>query len=353
MSQNLIETHNKLLLEAIYRKKSGPVPVWFMRQAGRYLPEYQEVRKSKTFEEMIQNPEIVSEVTLQPVKRFDLDAAIIFSDILVPFYYINRNLKILPEKGPVLENPLRNPKEINTLPIINPEEDYPYLKESIRKVKNDLPKNKSLIGFSGAPFTLASYLIEGKSTKDAFLTKIFALKYPNEYDALLTYISDIIISQLEAQVLAGVDIVQIFDSWALYLTPDQYHRFAFPYTKRIISSPRLSNIPKIHFAQGTAHLIDHFINTKPEVLSLDSNYLIKTAVKKIPSHIAVQGNLDPAYLLSNKNLVRKETNHLLNTVKTKNNYIFNLGKGIHKDTPVENVQEMVDTIKEYNTQFME
>ena len=338
----------KTILEALKGSKTDQVPIWFMRQAGRYLPEYREVRKGKTFEDMVQNPDVAKEVTLQPINRFNLDAAIIFSDILVPLYALNCGLVIKPAQGPVIENPIKKPSDIDKLPQISPKEDFPYLAESIMKVKAELPNTTTLFGFSGAPFTVASYLLEGKSTRDALITKAFAYSNPEAYDKLLSFISDILIQQLKVQVEAGADVLQIFDSWANYFSPEQYEQFALPYTKKIIDSEFFKDVPIIHFAQGSGHLLPKYFKTGATGLSIDMSLDIASAMQKLPVKYPIQGNLDPAILLTNEKTVTQHVTNLLEKTKHKAGYIFNLGRGIDKDTPVENVQVMVDIVKSFN-----
>ena len=348
MSNKGYKIGNKALLNAINGELTTKIPVWFMRQAGRYLPEYQEVRQNKTFEELVQNPDTAACLTLQPVERFNLDGAIIFSDILIPLYAMNRGFKIKMNEGPILEKPIRSPHDVESLEIINQGEAYPYLKESIRKVKKILPQNVALIGFSGAPFTLASYLIEGKSTRDGLLTKAFAYNYPKEYNQLLDKLTEIIILQLQSQADAGVDVVQIFDSWAGHLSLEQYRCFAFPYTQKVFTAKYLEKIPKIHFAQGAGSLISEFVKINAQVLSIDTSLDIENALNYIPEAVALQGNLDPAILLSNEKVIQTYVNKLLSCIQYKKGYIFNLGKGIEKDTPVSNVNTMIETIRMFN-----
>lgn len=338
----------KLILEALKGEKTGKVPIWYMRQAGRYLPEYLELRKGKTFEDMVQNPDIACEITLQPIKRFNLDAAIIFSDILIPIYALNRGLVIKPAVGPVIENPVKTEQDVKDLQAINPKEDFPYLAESIQKTKKLLPASTTLIGFSGAPYTVASYLIEGKSTRDGLRTKSFAYKHPDLYKKLLDFIADALILQLEAEVQAGAEVIQIFDSWAHTLSPWQYQNFALPYTQKVLQAEQLSKVPKIHFAQGSGHLLDFFMQTGAQCLSIDISSEMKDVLTKINPEMGIQGNLDPAILFTDPKTVKKQTLELLDKTKTKNNYIFNLGRGIDKDTPLENVQAMIDTVKNYS-----
>ena len=215
-------------------------------------------------------------------------------------------------------------------------------------MKKDLPQNVTLIGFSGAPFTLASYLIEGKSTRDGLLTKAFALTYPKEYTQLLDMLTEIIILQLHSQIEAGVEVVQIFDSWAGHLSPEQYRLFALPYTQKIFSAKQLEKVPKIHFAQGAGSLITEFLKINAQALSIDTSLDIETALNCVPEGVALQGNLDPAILLSNEKVVQTHVKKLLSYIRHRKGYIFNLGKGIEKDTPVPNITTMIETIRTIN-----
>ncbi|RMG38466.1 MAG: uroporphyrinogen decarboxylase [Methanobacteriota archaeon] len=244
--------NSKELFNSVFEGKDVErPPLWFMRQAGRYLPEYLSLREGKTFEQMVMDPNIASEITLQPIRRFDLDAAIIFSDILIPLYSMERGLEIKPGVGPVIEKPLALPEEVDELYHPVPKKDYPYLSQSIAQVRATIPE-KWLIGFSGAPFTLASYLIEGKSTRNALTTKVFAYKYPDAFAKLLDKLVSIVLQQLKAQIGAGVDMVQIFDSWAGFLSPTQYRDWILPSLHRIMEE---IEVPKIIYARGSSHLL--------------------------------------------------------------------------------------------------
>ncbi|OLS27049.1 MAG: Uroporphyrinogen decarboxylase [Candidatus Heimdallarchaeota archaeon LC_3] len=336
-----------LILNALNCNRADKIPIWFMRQAGRYLPEYLELRKGKTFEEMCQTPEIAKEITVQPINRFDLDAAIIFSDILVPIYSMNLGLSIKPGIGPEIEEPIRKPEDIKNLTLPDPKRDYPYLEESINLVKKDL-NGKALIGFSGAPFTLASYLIEGKSTRDALVTKAFALTYPDSFHYLMKFLVKTVVTQLQVQINAGVDVIQLFDTWAGHLSQHDYNQWVLPYTTEVLQSDLLSSVPSIHFARGAGHLLNSFVSNGATALSIDTSLDLKTASKMIPDDIAIQGNLDPATLLSSPKVVEREVDKILIQIEEKNGYIFNLGKGIDKSSPLENVQAMINTVRSYS-----
>ena len=336
----------KLILRNLKGEMTEKIPIWFMRQAGRYLPEYRKLRKGKTFEDMCQNPEFVTELTLQPIHRFQLDAAIIFSDILVPLYSLNRGLSIQPNKGPIITNPIRNKSDIHQLRIPDPKEDFPYLQESITKVRKELT-DIALIGFAGGPFTLASYLIEGKSTKDGLITKAYAWKYPKAFATLMNLLVEAIIRQLTVQVEAGVDIIQVFDSWAGYLSLNQYKSLALPFTKRIFASKELSQIPRIHYARGAGHLLEGFLATGATTISVDTSLDFETNLSLIPTKYSFQGNLDPAVLHTSPKIVHQRVKKLLETTQRRSGYIFNLGKGIDKNASLENVETMINTVRSF------
>jgi uroporphyrinogen decarboxylase len=336
-----------LILNALNGNRGDKIPIWFMRQAGRYLPEYLELRKGKTFEQMCQTPEIAKEITIQPINRFDLDAAIIFSDILIPIYSMNLGLSIKPGIGPVLEKPIRAPEDIKNLPLPDPKIDFPYLEISINLVRKEL-NGKALIGFSGAPFTLASYLIEGKSTRDALLTKAFALKYPDSFQLLMKFLVKTVVAQLQVQVKAGVDVIQLFDTWAGHLSQHDYNQWVLPYTSEVLQSDLLSSVPRIHFARGAGHLLHSFVSTNATAISVDTSLDLRTASAIIPDDMAIQGNLDPATLLSSPKVVKREVKKIISQIEKRNGYIFNLGKGIDKSSPLENVQAMINTVRSYS-----
>ncbi len=331
----IILNSRELIISAFKGEPLERPPFWFMRQAGRHLPEYMKLRERYSFEERSQTPELAAEITLQPVLRYDVDVAIIFSDILIPVYAMDRELKIIPEKGPIIGKPV-TPESVFTLPDIN-RNDYSYLPESIRIVRKELP-NKAIAGFSGAPFTIASYLIEGKSTRDALQTKKFALMYPKEYDALLNYISDIIAEQLNSQIDAGADFVQIFDSWALYLGYNQFEKWSLPYLNKIIN--KVTDAPIIYYSRGSAHILPHVVKLRFDGYSVDNTISLNDSKTLIDNRV-LQGNLDPAYLLSTPELITNS----LNSLPT-NRYIFNLSTGINRNTPVENVEFLSNYLRD-------
>lgn len=336
-----------LILGAFDASNNGQVPIWFMRQAGRYLPEYMEIRKKSNFEERSQNPELATEITLQPMDRFDLDAAIIFSDILIPIYGMDRGLKIVPEKGPIIDNPIKSVNDVDSLRKTNSKEDFPYLPESIKLTRKQLGNNKALLGFAGAPFTLASYLIEGKSTRDALFTKAFAINHPESFSKLLNLLTEIVIDQLKSQIKSGADIVQLFDSWAGFLSEEQFSIWSFPYIQRIFSE--LQGFPTIFYARGSSHLFQLASSSGAKGVSIDTTMSLTKARSLSGNSLLLQGNLDPTYLLTKPKLVKESTLKILNEVRNLRtpHYIFNLARGIDRNSSIENVKTMVDTVKSY------
>ncbi|OLS24051.1 MAG: Uroporphyrinogen decarboxylase [Candidatus Heimdallarchaeota archaeon LC_2] len=335
-----------LILDAFNGQQNSQVPIWFMRQAGRYLPEYRKFREGKTFEEMAMTPENAAKVTLQPIRRYDLDAAIIFSDILIPLYGMDRGLEIVPQVGPVLEKPLKNPEDVKSLKRTSPKEDFPYLKESIQLVRKEIP-DKALFGFAGAPFTLASYLIEGKSTRNALLTKTFAYKYPDEFSTLLNMLADIVIDQLQVQIEGGADVIQLFDSWAGFLSASQYEKWILPHVQKIFL--KFDNTPNILYGRGSSHLLPIFQKSGAKGISIDSTLSLIDARSFVGNDLVIQGNLDPAVLLTNPRIVENHTKEVLKDYTLTNNprYIFNLAQGIDKTSKLENVEMMINTVKEF------
>ncbi|MCG3218404.1 MAG: uroporphyrinogen decarboxylase [Candidatus Heimdallarchaeota archaeon] len=335
----------ELFLGVFKGEEYTEIPIWFMRQAGRHLPEYMKIREKKNFEERAQTPEIAAEITLQPVRRYNIDAAIIFSDILIPLYGMERGLEIVPGVGPVIEKPIVSPDEIAELKKTSSKEDFPYIEESIKLVRKEI-RNKALIGFAGAPFTLASYLIEGKSTRDALTTKAFAFNHPSEFKQLLQLLTEIVIDQLASQVKAGADAIQVFDSWAGFLSPAQYQEWGLPFVKQIFDN--FEEVPSIFYARGSNHLLPITTEIGAKGYSIDTT-LSLTKAKEILGNKVLQGNLDPAYLLTSPEVVERASLKILEEAATigRSSYIFNLGTGVNKDSSIENVVRMVETVKKF------
>lgn len=323
-------------------KKDGSVPVWFMRQAGRYLPEYMEVRNTTSnFLEFCYSPNKASEVTIQPINRFDFDSAIIFSDILVIPDALGMDVSFVKNEGPKII-PLEN---INSLKF-NQEKLSPVY-EAIKITRRNLAQNKDLIGFAGAPWTLATYMIEGGSSRDFLKTKSLAYSDPKYFAQIIEILVDSVAKHLIKQIESGADVLQIFDSWAGALTPSEFFKWTIEPTKKIVSlvKSKYPDTPIIGFPRGAGVLYKDYAEiTGVDAISFDQHMPCDWIAENIK--IPVQGNLDPVLLLSNKDEAVKQTKIILDTFKNKP-FIFNLGHGILQHTPVENVEAVVKKVKEY------
>ncbi len=335
-------------LKACRRERTEYTPIWLMRQAGRYLKEYRALRRKYSFLEMCKNPELAAKVTLQPVERFKLDAAIIFSDILIPLEPMGVEFDFAKGEGPVFHRPLRQMKEVQKLKMIEPEEETSFLMKAIQIVRKELKEKIPLIGFCGAPFTLASYIIEGGHSKNYILTKSLMYQGRPIWDALMEKLSEVLVRYLKAQVRSGVQAVQIFDSWVGCLSPHDYEEFVLPYSKQVIEGIG-NSVPVIHFATSHSTLLGLMRRAGGDVIGLDWRVDIDEAWRRIGHDVAVQGNLDPVILLASVDLIKKEVKRILDCVKGRPGHVFNLGHGILPNTPVENVAALVDMVHEYGS----
>ncbi len=337
---------NDTFLKACRGEKTDYTPVWFMRQAGRYLPEYQKIRGKVTFLELCKNPDLATEVTLQPIDIFGFDAAILFSDILIPLEAMNLKLEFHEGRGPVFPDPIRCQKDVDNLIIPDPDVTMDFVMNTIRQLRSEL--KVPLIGFSGAPFTLATYLIEGGSSKVFLETKKMMFQKPDMYHALLKKITQCNSLYLQAQARAGAQALQIFDSWAGILAPGDYQRFALPYVQSMIKDLRkMTDVPIIYFANNGSTLMDHTVTAGADVLGLDWRINIKDAIKRVGNH-ALQGNLDPISLFLPKDDLRARIKSLLEDAKGAKGHIFNLGHGIVPQTPPDQARIAVDAVHEFS-----
>lgn len=336
---------NDTFLKACRGEKVDYTPVWMMRQAGRYLPEYQEVRNKLTFLELCKTPDLAAEVTIQPVDILGVDAAILFSDILIPLEAMGLTLEFHEKIGPIFPDPVRDRQAVDRLIIPDPDADLGFVMETIRILRRELATKVPLIGFSGAPFTLATYLIEGGSSKFFFDTKKMMFADPALYEALLEKITECTTQYLKAQAAAGAQALQIFDSWAGVLAPTDFEQFALPYVKRIIAELKeVTDIPIIYFANNGATLLDLSKTSGADVLGLDWRVDIAKAVEQIGPNISVQGNLDPSALLLPEAKLRERVAKILAGAKKARGHIFNLGHGIHQFTPPSQAKIFIDAV---------
>lgn len=321
-------------------------PVWIMRQAGRFMSAYRRKRAVHSFIEMCKEPEIAAEVTLLPVYRLDVDAAIIFADILLPLEGMGVGFSFTAQDGPVIHNPIRNANQIKRLIITQPEESLHYVLKAIKIVKKELGNDIPLIGFSGAPFTLASYLIEGGHSQDYVTTKTMMLKAPDMWDTLMKKLSKIIVLYLVAQIKAGADVVQLFDSWAGCLSPYDYEKYVMPYNRTIFKALERYSVPVINFATNNAGLLELMSKAGGDVIGVDWRIGIDRAWRRIGYNKAIQGNLDPAVLFAPQYEIKRHAKFIIDLTAGHNGHIFNLGHGVLPTTPEPNVRFLVDFVHE-------
>jgi uroporphyrinogen decarboxylase len=336
---------NDLLLQALRcRNRERRPPVWLMRQAGRYMPEYRALRAKYSFLQMCHQPELIADVTMLPIRAFGMDAAILFSDILVIPEALGVGLHFTDGVGPVIESPLDKAEDVAALPFPNIPEALHYVADAIRLLIPEL--RVPLIGFCGGPFTVASYMIEGKTSRNLCKTKKWMLSDPTSFHQLLTAIADHAIAYLNMQIDAGVHALQIFDSWANVLNHEQFREFSLAYFQRILLGLKDPQMPVILFCRGASVFAPQLAEISPAAISLDWNADIAWMRKKIAPHIALQGNLDPDILYAPLPVIRHEVTRLLDKMQGEPGYIFNLGHGIHPDISIDAVKTLVACVQE-------
>ena len=314
-------------------------PVWFMRQAGRYMSDYRALRKRYSLLDICRQPELAVAVTLQPVDVIDVDAAILFSDLLVPFLPLGLDFEFVKGEGPAVHYPIRAASDVDRLRMFDPREELGYVLETIRLLRHELRDRVPLIGFGGAPFTLAAYAIEGGPSTTYIQTKQFMYAEPQAWHRLCGRFADLITDYMRAQVEAGAQAIQIFDSWAGALGRNDYREFAMPHTRSIFERLRDTGVPLIHFAVGASAILEDIAEAGGDVIGLDWRQPLDEAWARLPDR-AVQGNLDPALLLGPRNRLFAAADDVLDRARGRAGHIFNLGHGILPPTPLAHVQEL-------------
>jgi uroporphyrinogen decarboxylase len=332
---------NTRFLDACWGKPVDVVPVWLMRQAGRYLPDYMRVRSKCTFLELCKTPELAAEVTIQPVDILGVDAAILFSDILTPVEPMGMHLDFVP--GPVFRDPIRTMADVEALKIPNMEQDVPYVLDAVKLLRKELATKVPLIGFGGAPFTLACYMVEGKGSKDFAALKKMMYAEPEVYAALMDKITTMDMEYLNAQIKAGAQAIQIFDTWGGMLSPADYERYVLPYTQRLINGLDRTHVPVIHFVKGAGTMLEIVKQAGGDVMGLDWHVNLGKA-RDVLGDMAVQGNLDPTVLFAPKEVIEREVKRVLDENAGRPGLIFNLGHGILPTVPPENAIYMVECV---------
>lgn len=335
-------------MRALRREPVDRTPIWLMRQAGRYLPEYLATRaEAGDFLTLAGTPEMAAEVTLQPIRRYGFDAAILFSDILILPHEMGLGLGFTPGEGPKFERPLRDPKAIHALPRLDPNAATGYVMDAVRLVRRDLPESTPLIGFAGSPWTVATYMIEGGSSKDFKLAKKMLLEHPEDADALIRLLADSTADYLLAQIEAGANAVMVFDSWGGALSPDMFRRFSLAGMQRIVDRVKASTpeTPVTLFAKGCGGMLESLADTGCQALGVDWTTRLADARARVGDRVALQGNLDPVVLTTTPEVIEHAVADVLEDFGPGSGHIFNLGHGITPDVPVEHVQVLVETVR--------
>ena len=337
---------NNTFLEACHGRKTDYTPVWLMRQAGRYLPDYQKIRGKVDFLTLCKTPDLAAEVTMQPVNILKVDAAILFSDILIPVEAIGMKLEFSEARGPIIYSPVRDSVSVDRLRCLDPESHVPFVADAIKILLKQL--DVPLIGFSGAPFTLATYMIEGGSSKNFVNSKTMMYQNPGLFHKLMEKLTLMVTAYLKSQIDAGVHAVQIFDSWAGVLSPFDFRNYALPYVKQIIAGLN-TKIPVIYFPLNTSAMLPLAKESGADVIGLDWRIEMANAVESLGAGVAVQGNLDPTILFGTKETIRERVGHILKGAAKAQGHIFNLGHGILPETPVANAVAMVEAVHEMSS----
>src|SRR5579885_75890 len=331
-------------MDACYHRQPDATPVWFMRQAGRCLAEYRELRKrfNDDLLKMARTPDVAAQISLMPVEKFGVDAAVLYADIMLPLEGMGIDVEIEPEVGPIIHNPVRAMQAVEALRVTVAEESTPFVLEAIRLLRRELEGKKAIIGFSGAPFTLACYMIEGRPSRDYAQAKALRYGQPEVWHALMEKITEVVIRYLRAQVQAGVDVVQLFDSWVGALSPSVYRRFVQPYSRRIFEAIRETGTPAIHFGTGAASLLEAMTEAGGDIISVDWRVDLDEAWARIGFDKGIQGNLDPTLLLTSWETIQEGMRDVLRRAASRPGHCFRLGHGVVADTSPDMRRRRVD-----------
>ncbi|MFH0909765.1 MAG: uroporphyrinogen decarboxylase [bacterium] len=342
--------HASRFLAACRREPTDCTPIWLMRQAGRYMPEYRAIKeKFPSILDMVKRPDIAAEITMQPLRAFAIDAAIIFADILTLLEPMGIKLEFVKGEGPVIHNPVRDRAAIDALADVTPESSMAFTLDAIRLVKKELAGKLPLIGFSGAPFTLSCYAIEGGATRDYLRTKTLMYQSPEDWHALMDKLAVSVGHYLAAQAEAGADALQLFDSWVGALSPEDYRRFVLPHTQKCIRiAQEKHRVPLIHFGTGTSAMLPLIRDAGGDVIGVDWRIDLSEAWQHIGGQRGIQGNMDPTVLFAPIDEIERQARRILESVRGKPGHIFNLGHGVLQYTPVDNVKRLVDFVHEYS-----
>lgn len=337
---------NDRLLRAARRQPVDQVPVWFMRQAGRYQPEYRAIREKYSLMEICEHPEVCAEVTILPVKQLNVDAAILFSDIMTPLRAMGLGVDIVENVGPVFDKPFRTLADVQAIPQLNAAEMVPYVLETIKILNREL--EVPLLGFAGAPFTLASYMVEGRPTKDYKNVKTMMYSQPDVWHTLMEKLSDMVGTYMVDQINAGCHAVQLFDSWVGNLNRSDYDKYVKPYMGRIVNKVKATGAPLILFGVHTGHLLESMADLQPDVMGVDWKEEIDKAWARVGYDMGVQGNLDPIAVYAPHDVMQEKVNDVLRRTAGRPGHIFNLGHGCMPSMKIADLQRVVEMVHSYD-----
>jgi len=348
MQQQTLPAHTGVarFMDACNLREPDATPVWFMRQAGRSLAEYRKIRDKHDILTIAKTPELCTEVTLLPVQILGVDGAVLLADIVVPLEGMGISVELRPDVGPIIHNPVRIMKDVEALRIIDADESTGYIMQAIRMVKHELAGKQAVIGFSGSPFTLACYIIEGRPTREYALAKGMMYGQPEVWHALMSKLTEVVSRYLVAQIKAGADVVQVFDSWVGMLSPSTYRKFVKPYVTRIFEDVKRAGAPSIHFGTGAAALLDDMKEAGGDIMSVDWRMDIDDAWAQIGYDRGIQGNLDPAMLLTDWPTIEAGMRDILRRTHNRPGHIFNLGHGVPAPTNPDMLKRLVDAVHE-------
>ena len=327
---------------ALELEQPDRTPVWFMRQAGRCLAEYRALRERHDILTLAKTPELCAQVTLMPVEAFGVDAAVLFADIMLPLEPMGVSLEIQPEVGPIIHQPIRSRADVDALRLIEPEHEVGFVMEAIRLVRRELDGRQAVIGFSGAPFTLACYLVEGRPSRDYPIAKAFMYREPDAWNSLMEKLSTVVARYLNAQIDAGADVVQLFDSWVGALSPSDYARYVQPHVARLFGEVR--GAPTIHFGTNTAALLEPMTAAGGDVIGVDHRQSLDRAWARIGFDRGIQGNLDATRLLAGWEATAEGARDVLRRAASRPGHIFNLGHGVQPDTDPDLLRRLVELV---------
>ncbi len=350
------ELKNDRFLRALLKEPVDVTPVWMMRQAGRYLPEYRETRaRAGSFMDLCMNPELACEVTLQPLERYPLDAAILFSDILTIPDAMGLKLRFAEGEGPIFDNPVRTEADVNALPVPDPEGELKYVMDAVRTIRRELDGRVPLIGFSGSPWTLATYMVEGGSSKEYAKVKGMLFDRPDLMHKLLDTTAQAVTAYLNAQIDAGAQAIQIFDTWGGMLTPRDYKEFSLRYMKQIVSGLKREaegrKVPVILFTKGGGQWLEAMVETGADALGLDWTTDLSDARARVGDQVALQGNMDPTVLYASPTRIREEVATILESYGAGSGHVFNLGHGIHQHVDPDNAGAFIEAVHELSAKY--